>query len=111
LIGRAAELDGAVCVDADRNGAGDATDLRFCVGRRLSVDGAAAKERHVPSPNKVSPAEEDIKARAYAMWEEEGRPEGKHLEHWSRAAREVGDPPAPAETPKPAPKRNDSGKI
>jgi hypothetical protein len=26
-----------------------------------------------------------IRARAYAIWEEEGRPDGKHLEHWVRA--------------------------
>jgi len=30
-----------------------------------------------------------IEARAYAMWEEEGRPFGKHLEHWLRAQRLV----------------------
>ena len=28
-----------------------------------------------------------IRARAYAIWEEEGRPDGKHLEHWVRAKR------------------------
>lgn len=98
---------------ADRNGAGDATDLKYRVGRRLSLDGAAAKERHVPSPDKNSPSEEDIKVRAYAMWEEEGRPEGKHLEHWTRAAQEFDGSPAPAapaQAPQPAPKRNGSSK-
>jgi len=30
-----------------------------------------------------------IEARAYAIWEEEGRPFGKHLEHWLRAQRLV----------------------
>lgn len=65
----------------------------------------------MPSVEKTSPSEEDIKARAYAMWEDEGRPEGKHLEHWTRAAQEVGDSVAPAQQPKPAPQRNGSGKI
>ena len=47
--------------------------------------------------NRVAPAEEAtsmeteieerIRARAYAIWEQEGRPDGKHLEHWSRAKR------------------------
>ena len=96
---------------ADRNSAGDATDVNCRVSLRLSVDGATAKERHVPSPDNISPSEEDIKARAYAMWEEEGRPEGKHLEHWSRAAREAGEPAAPAQEPKPAPKRNGPAKV
>jgi Protein of unknown function (DUF2934) len=67
----------------------------------------------VPSPDKISPFEEDIKARAYAIWEEEGRPEGKHLEHWTRAAQEFDGslaPTAPAEAPQPAPKRDGSGK-
>ena len=29
--------------------------------------------------------EQRISERAYAMWEQEGRPHGKHLEHWERA--------------------------
>ena len=30
-----------------------------------------------------------IRERAYAIWEEEGRPDGKHLEHWRRAEDEI----------------------
>ena len=30
---------------------------------------------------------ERIRLRAYAIWEKEGRPHGKHLEHWERAER------------------------
>ena len=30
-----------------------------------------------------------IKRRAYAIWESEGRPEGKHDDHWRRAAEEM----------------------
>jgi len=26
-----------------------------------------------------------VRERAYALWEEDGRPEGRHLEHWARA--------------------------
>jgi len=33
--------------------------------------------------------EEKISARANAIWEQEGKPEGRHLEHWSRAKRLV----------------------
>ena len=30
-------------------------------------------------------AEDAIRARAYQIWEEEGRPEGQHELHWQRA--------------------------
>jgi hypothetical protein len=29
--------------------------------------------------------EERIRARAHAMWEEEGRPDGREADHWERA--------------------------
>lgn len=32
---------------------------------------------------------DEISALAHQIWEEEGRPEGKHEEHWRRAAEEV----------------------
>lgn len=36
-----------------------------------------------------SDREEQIRRRAYEYWEMEGRPEGRHREHWERAAREI----------------------
>jgi hypothetical protein len=33
--------------------------------------------------------EHRIRQRAYRMWEDEGRPEGRDREHWDRAARAV----------------------
>jgi hypothetical protein len=33
--------------------------------------------------------EQAIRERAYAIWEEEGRPEGCHLHHWLRAEAEI----------------------
>lgn len=33
--------------------------------------------------------EEQIRLRAYQIWEEEGRPEGRAEEHWQRASDEV----------------------
>ncbi len=38
---------------------------------------------------RVSSKEDDVRARAYALWENEGRPEGRHLEHWLRASEEA----------------------
>ncbi len=33
--------------------------------------------------------EERIRQRAYALWEQEGRPEGRQEEHWQRARDEI----------------------
>ena len=33
--------------------------------------------------------EQAIRERAYAIWEEEGTPDGKDLDHWLRAAAEI----------------------
>ena len=32
-----------------------------------------------------------IRARAHALWEQEGRPEGRHHDHWQRASQERGN--------------------
>jgi DUF2934 family protein len=34
--------------------------------------------------------EQAIRERAYALWEQDGRPEGQSLAHWSRAEAEIG---------------------
>jgi hypothetical protein len=35
--------------------------------------------------------ERNIRERAYAIWEKEGRPDGKSLDHWLQAEAEIGD--------------------
>ena len=51
-----------------------------------------------------SDKEELIRRRAYALWEKEGRPAGRHDDHWQRASKEMhGLEDAPQHTPdKPA---------
>ena len=34
--------------------------------------------------------ERRIRERAYALWEQEGRPEGRHEHHWRQASQEAG---------------------
>ena len=34
--------------------------------------------------------EQAIRERAYAIWEQDGRPEGRSLAHWSQAEVEIG---------------------
>ena len=42
--------------------------------------------------------ERKVRERAYALWESEGRPSGRHDEHWYRAGNEVDtDPPSAAD--------------
>ncbi|MBN8950829.1 MULTISPECIES: DUF2934 domain-containing protein [unclassified Rhizobium] len=36
----------------------------------------------------LEPRDEWIKKRAYAIWEEEGHPSGRDVEHWARASSE-----------------------
>jgi Protein of unknown function (DUF2934) len=33
-------------------------------------------------------AEQQVRDRAHAIWETEGRPEGRHLDHWQQALSE-----------------------
>ena len=40
--------------------------------------------------NRVGETREKIARRAHAIWEEEGRPEGRAAEHWLRAEAELG---------------------
>ena len=37
----------------------------------------------------MSISEERVRERAYFIWEREGRPHGKELEHWNAALREL----------------------
>ena len=36
-----------------------------------------------------NPDENAIRARAYAIWEQAGRPEGRHEDHWRQASEEL----------------------
>ena len=60
--------------------------------------------------------EHDVRRAAYAIWEAEGRPEGRDLEHWELARRMLdvgpGTPAAPAKKAarKPAQSRKTASK-
>ncbi len=42
-----------------------------------------------------------VRARAHQIWEREGRPDGRHVEHWHMACAEIAseDEPKPAAKP------------
>jgi len=45
------------------------------------------------------PDKDLIRARAHQIWEREGRPEGRHLEHWEMANAEIAAEAKPAKKP------------
>lgn len=51
---------------------------------------AAPAPAAAPAKPKQKPTREQIGARAHQIWIEEGRPEGRSLDHWFRAERELG---------------------
>jgi hypothetical protein len=55
------------------------------------------------TPPARTPETDRIAARAYALWEEEGRPHGRDEQHWQRAESEVSGTGASAAAPTNAP--------
>jgi hypothetical protein len=56
------------------------------------VQGSTKTRESVPQAQRSAaggPAPEKIAARAYEIWQESGRPEGKDAENWYRAEREL----------------------
>jgi len=45
------------------------------------------------------PDQDLIRARAHQIWEREGRPEGRHIEHWEMASAEIAAEAKPAKKP------------
>jgi hypothetical protein len=50
----------------------------------------AAKVSHASNKVAISATEADVALRAYEIYEREGRPDGRHLEHWVQAESELG---------------------
>jgi hypothetical protein len=57
--------------------------------------------------------EATIRQRAYAIWEEEGRPTGREWDHWAKAAQEILTltPVAVEVPPAPKPRKTTKGRI
>jgi DUF2934 family protein len=54
------------------------------------------------------PDEDSIRRRAHAIWEREGRPEGRQQEHWEQTRREI---EAEEGTPPPDPLASEAATI
>jgi Protein of unknown function (DUF2934) len=64
--------------------------------QELSASAAASTRQPEPTAAAVDESdqqqptrEQAIRERAYAIWEEEGRPDGRDLDHWRRAEQEI----------------------
>ena len=57
------------------------------VGARRNFESEGLRDSSVPLQNDGD--HQVVRERAYQIWEEEGRPAGQHLTHWSRAEGEL----------------------
>ena len=57
----------------------------------MTIEPGLKGERSQPNESqlKIEPDEHRIRKRAYQIWEEEGRPNGRALDHWLRAHWEI----------------------
>lgn len=56
---------------------------------KKSAPATAAPAAVAPAAAKSAPTPEQISARAHKIWIEAGKPEGKSLDHWLQAEREL----------------------
>lgn len=54
-----------------------------------AADSALQTDADTARDEAVADRDEQVRARAYEIWEEEGRPEGHDEEHWYRAQAEI----------------------
>ena len=66
---------------------------------KSSIDPTASGNVETSQSSNVRDRENEIRERAYAIWEHEGKPEGKHLEHWERAEKQIDGEFAPGGVP------------
>ncbi|MBX5039123.1 DUF2934 domain-containing protein [Rhizobium lentis] len=52
-------------------------------------EGKIARQVAHETDSPAATREDEIRKRAYSLWEKEGRPEGKHRDHWIRAEDEL----------------------
>jgi hypothetical protein len=62
---------------------------------RTATPAAAADKvslNNTKTPRRPGPNEEEIRARAYFLWEQAGRPEGDGTQFWLEAEKELSNP-------------------
>jgi hypothetical protein len=56
----------------------------------------------------MSDRETRVRARAHQLWEQEGRPSGREIDHWEQASREIDAEHSPVATKAKAPRARKS---
>ncbi|MGZ2506159.1 hypothetical protein ACVINI_006705 [Rhizobium beringeri] len=67
-------------------------------GRKMAPQAANQIDRK-SGGSPAATREEEIRKRAYSLWEKEGRPEGKHRHHWTLAEHELDAQQGEADNP------------
>jgi hypothetical protein len=67
-------------------------------GRKMARRAANQSDRQ-SGGSPPAAREEEIRKRAYSLWEKEGRPEGKHGHHWTLAEHELDAQQGEADNP------------
>ncbi|MBY5350874.1 DUF2934 domain-containing protein [Rhizobium leguminosarum] len=81
--------------DGSRPEAPSAADAR---GQKMARRAANEIDRHSGELS-LAAREEEIRKRAYSLWEKEGRPEGKQRHHWTLAEHELDAQQGEADNP------------
>ncbi|AJE47299.1 DUF2934 domain-containing protein [Celeribacter indicus] len=58
-------------------------------GQEMAEAGEQAAQQQEETMN--SELQQRIETRAHQIWETEGRPDGRHVDHWTQAEREIGE--------------------
>jgi hypothetical protein len=62
---------------------------RTVAGKTATATGSATTSTEASVTQPAAPSEADVALRAYQLYLDEGRPDGRHLEHWLRAEAEL----------------------
>jgi hypothetical protein len=76
-------------VDTRRLTTRGSADAAATFGGWARWSGRCMRGRRLEMQRPATPDAEIVARRAHEIWEQEGRPEGRHQEHWQTAEREL----------------------
>lgn len=76
--------------DTKRSASKSPSSKSTAAGRKKSIIENGETELETFLNSGESPRREAVQLRAWEIWREEGCPEGRQLEHWLRAEKELG---------------------
>lgn len=64
---------------------------------KSTVDHLSNGHTEGSQPSNARDRETEVRERAYAIWENEGKPDGQQIEHWERAEKQINGEFAPGD--------------